>query len=72
MGSTVEAPLANPELHGLMVRLLHAFLQASISMIGLRFSILAAPSVFLIGNMTSRFHEPGTHPPVRAAFAMSL
>ena len=36
------------------------------------FSIPTAPSVFFIGNITSLFHESGIHPPVRAAFAMSL
>ena len=56
MGSTVKTPLAKPVLRGLMVWFLsqtlrirlmrtpvHAFLRASISMMGLRFSILTVP-----------------------------
>ena len=85
MGPTVEAPLAKPVLQGLIawflsqtlrIRLMripvHAFLHASISMIGRCFSILTVPSIFSIGNMTSLFQEPGMQPPARAAFAMSL
>ena len=83
MGSTAETPLAKPELHGLMAWLLshtfrirlimipvRAFLQASINMIVLCFSILTVLSIFSIGNMASRFHESGVYHPARAAFAM--
>ena len=86
MGSTVEGPLAKPELHGLIAWFLsqtllillimipvHAFLQASISIHdGSVLFDLHRPSIFSIGNMISRFHEPGMHPPCKAALAMSL
>ena len=35
------------------------------------FLIFTALSIFSIGNMTSLFLESGTHPPARAAFAIS-
>ena len=59
MGSTVETSLVKPVLQGLIIWFLsqtsriclirtpvHAFLQASISMLGLCFSVLTVPSIF--------------------------
>ena len=85
MGSTVEASLAKPVLrvlmawflsHTFLIRLIripvHAFPQASLSMMGLCFPILTVPPIFSIGNIAFLFQESRMHPPARAAFAMSL
>ena len=78
MGSTAEAPLAKPELHGLKAWLLsqtflillmgipaHAFLQDSISMTGLCFSIFTVPSMFFDWEHDYSFPRAWNAPPVR-------
>ena len=84
IGSTVETSRANPVLHELIAsfasqtfRILlmripvHAFRQASMSMIGLCFSTFSVPAIFSVGDMISVFQVSGMQPPCSAAFAMS-